>query len=53
MTVSFKGDELRLVKGDECRVYVGFPASPPVPEAVRALAGFERSLRSIRARRSM
>jgi len=31
------------VKGDEVpQVYVGSPASPPWPMAVRALAGFER-----------
>jgi hypothetical protein len=31
------------VEGDEVpQVYVGSPASPPVPMAVRALAGFER-----------
>jgi len=43
MTVSFKVTNSGSVKGDEVpQVYVGSPASPPVPMAVRALAGFER-----------
>jgi beta-glucosidase len=43
MTVSFEVTNSGSVKGDEVpQVYVGSPASPPVPMAVRALAGFER-----------
>jgi len=43
MTVSFKVTNSGSMKGDEVpQVYVGSPASPPVPMAVRALAGFER-----------
>jgi len=43
MTVSFNVKNSGSVKGAEVpQVYVGSPASPPVPMAVRALAGFER-----------
>ncbi len=43
MTVSFDVTNSGSVKGDEVpQVYIGSPASPPVPMAVRALAGFER-----------
>jgi beta-glucosidase len=43
MTVAFDVKNAGSVKGDEVpQVYVGAPASPPVPLAVRALAGFER-----------
>ena len=43
MTVAFDVTNTGAVRGDEVpQVYVGSPASPPVPMAVRALAGFER-----------
>ena len=43
LTVAFDVANTGAVKGDEVpQVYVGAPASPPVPMAVRALAGFER-----------
>src|SRR4051794_21702630 len=43
MTVSFDVANSGTVAGTEVpQVYVGSPASPPVPMAVRALAGFDR-----------
>jgi beta-glucosidase len=43
MTVSFDVTNSGSVQGAEVpQVYVGSPASPPVPMAVRALAGFDR-----------
>jgi len=43
MTVSFDVTNSGAVAGTEVpQVYVGSPTSPPVPMAVRALAGFDR-----------